>query len=65
MILQISLASEWAIEQMAKGWRPQISGQGLEEQVVAALGMIKLKDPEDPMHLMAEQGLEDLENWTP
>jgi hypothetical protein len=31
MILQISLASEWAIEQMAKGWRPQISGQGLEE----------------------------------
>jgi hypothetical protein len=33
--------------------------------VVAALGMIKLKDPEDPMRLMAEQGLEDLENWTP
>jgi hypothetical protein len=31
LILQISLASDWAIEQMAKGWRPQISGQGLEE----------------------------------
>jgi hypothetical protein len=65
LILQISLASEWAVEQMAKGWRPQISGQGLEEQVAAALAMIKLKDPEDPMRLMAEQGLEDLENWTP
>jgi hypothetical protein len=29
------------------------------------LAMIKLKDPEDPKRLMAEQGLEDLENWTP
>jgi hypothetical protein len=65
LILQISLASEWAVEQMAKGWRPQISGQGLEEQVAAALAMIKMKDPEDPRRLMAEQGLEDLENWTP
>jgi hypothetical protein len=25
----------------------------------------QMKDPEDPMWLMAEQGLEDLENWTP
>jgi hypothetical protein len=65
LILQISLASEWAIEQMAKGWRPQILGQVLEEQVAAALAMIKLKDPEDPMWLMAEQGLVDLENWMP
>jgi hypothetical protein len=65
LILHISLASEWAIEQMARGWRPQISGQGLEEQVAAALAMIKLKEPDDPMRLMAEQGLEDLENWTP
>jgi hypothetical protein len=65
LILQISLASEWAVEQMAKGWRPQISGQGLEEQVAAALAMIKMKDPEDPRRQMAEQGLEDLENWTP
>jgi hypothetical protein len=65
LILQISLASPWPVEQMAKGWRPQISGQGLEEQVAAALAMIKLKDPEDPKRLMAEQGLEDLENWTP
>jgi hypothetical protein len=65
LILQISLASSWAIEQMAKGWRPQISGQGLEEQVAAALAMIRLKDPKDPKRLMAEQGLEDLENWTP
>ncbi|KAK1681980.1 hypothetical protein QYE76_042828 [Lolium multiflorum] len=65
LILQISLASEWALEQMAKGWRPQISGQGLEEQVAAALAMIKAKDPEDPRHQMAEQGLEDLENWKP
>jgi hypothetical protein len=65
LILQISLASPWAVEQMEKGWRPQISGQGLEEQVAAALAMIKLKDPEDPRRLMAEQGIEDLENWTP
>jgi hypothetical protein len=65
LILQISLASEWAVEQMAKGWRPQISGQGLEEQVAAALAMIKMKDPDDPRRQMAEQGLEDLENWTP
>jgi hypothetical protein len=65
LIPQISLASDWAIEQMAKGWSPQISGQGLEEQVAAALSMIKLKDPEDPKRLMAEQGLEDLENWMP
>jgi hypothetical protein len=65
LILQISLASEWAIEQMSTGCRPQISGQRLEEQVAAALAMIKLKDPEDPMRLMVEQGLVDLENWTP
>jgi hypothetical protein len=65
LILQISLASEWAVEQMAKGWRPQISGQGLEEQVPAALAMIKMKDPEDPRRQMTEQGLEDLENWMP
>jgi hypothetical protein len=32
--------------------------------VAAALAMIKLKDPEDLKRLMAEQGLEDLENWT-
>jgi hypothetical protein len=50
---------------MEKGWRPQISGQGLKEQVAAALAMIKMKDPEDPGHPMVEQGLEDLENWTP
>jgi hypothetical protein len=50
---------------MAKGWRPQISGQGLEEQVPAALAMIKMKDPEDPRRQMTEQGLEDLENWMP
>jgi hypothetical protein len=50
---------------MEKGWRPQISGLGLEEQVAAALAMIKMKDPEDPRRLMAKQGLEDLENWTP
>jgi hypothetical protein len=65
LILQISLASPWAIEQMEKGWRPQISGQGLKEQVAAALAMLKMKDPEDPGHPMVEQGLEDLENWTP
>jgi hypothetical protein len=33
--------------------------------VVAALAMIKLKDPEDPKRLMAEQGLENLENCMP
>jgi hypothetical protein len=65
LILQIRLASPWVIEQMAKGWRPQISGQGLEEQVAAVLAMIKLKDPKDPKRVMAEQGLEDLGNWMP
>jgi hypothetical protein len=65
LILQIWLASPWAIEQMAKGWRPQISGKGLEEQITAAQAMIDLKDPDDPMRAMAAQGLEDLEKWTP
>jgi hypothetical protein len=64
LILQISLASTWAVAQIAKGWRPQLSGQGLEEQVAAALAMIKLKDPEDLKRLMAKQEPEDLENWT-
>jgi hypothetical protein len=36
LILQICLASPWVIKQMAKGWRPQISGQGTEEQIAAA-----------------------------
>jgi hypothetical protein len=63
LILQISLASLWAVAQMEKGWRPQLSGQGLEEQVAAALVMIGLKDPEDLKRQMVEQGLEDLENW--
>jgi hypothetical protein len=49
---------------MAKGWWPQISEQGPEEQVAAALAMIKLKDPEDLKRLMAKQEPEDLENWT-
>jgi hypothetical protein len=65
LILQISLASEWAVEQMEKGWRPQISGQGLEEQVAAALARVKSMDPEDPRRQLAEQGLEELENWKP
>jgi hypothetical protein len=65
LILQISLASPWAVAQIEKGWRPQLSGQGLEEQVAAAPVMIKLKDLEDPRRLMAEQGIEDLENSMP
>jgi hypothetical protein len=65
LILQISLGSEWAVEQMEKGWRPQISGQGLEEQVAAALAMVKSMDPENPRRQLAEQGLEELENWKP
>jgi hypothetical protein len=36
LILQICLASPWVIEKMAKGWRPQISRQGLEEKITAA-----------------------------
>ncbi|KAM0902478.1 hypothetical protein ACQ4PT_019263 [Festuca glaucescens] len=62
IMLQICLASPWAIEQMAKGWRPQLSGQGIEEQIVVAQGMLDLKDPDDPMREMARQGLEELEN---
>ncbi|KAK1615518.1 hypothetical protein QYE76_021035 [Lolium multiflorum] len=48
-------------EQMAKGWRPQLSEQGIEEQIVAAQAMLDLRDPDDPMRKMARQGLEDLE----
>jgi hypothetical protein len=62
LMLQICLASPWAVEQMAKGWHPQLSGQGIEEQIKAAQGMLDLKDPDDPMREMARQGLEELEN---
>jgi hypothetical protein len=62
IMLQICLASPWAVEQMAKGWRPQLSGQGIEEQIVAAQGMLDLKDLDDPMREMARHGLEELEN---
>jgi hypothetical protein len=65
LILQIGLASPWAIEQMAKGWRPQNSGQGIEEQIVAAQAMIDPKDPNDPVREMVAQGLKDMEDWTP
>ncbi|KAM0863086.1 hypothetical protein ACQ4PT_044825 [Festuca glaucescens] len=34
---------------MAKGWRPQISGHGIEEQIAAAQAMLELKDPDNPM----------------
>ncbi|KAM0917116.1 hypothetical protein ACQ4PT_009744 [Festuca glaucescens] len=64
LLLQICLASPWAIRQMAEpvGWRPQLSGQGLEEQIEAAQAMLDLKDAADPVREMAAQGLEDLEN---
>jgi hypothetical protein len=38
LLLQIFLASPWAITQMAKGLRPQLSGQGLEEQIESPRG---------------------------
>jgi hypothetical protein len=47
---------------MTKGWRPQLSGQGIEEQIVAAHEMMDLRDPDDPMREMTRQGLEELEN---
>jgi hypothetical protein len=62
IMLQICLASPCVVEQMAKGWRPQLSRQGIEEQIVAAQGMLDLKDQDDPMREMARQGLEELEN---
>jgi hypothetical protein len=62
LMLQICLASPWAVEQMAKGWRPQLSGQGIKEQIKAAQGMLDLKDLDDPMREMARQGLEELED---
>jgi hypothetical protein len=61
IMLQIRLASPWAIDQMAKGWRPQLSGQAIEEQIVAAQGMLDLRPADDPMREMARQGLEELE----
>jgi hypothetical protein len=36
LMLHIFLASPWAIAHMTKGWRPQLSGHGIEEQIVAA-----------------------------
>jgi hypothetical protein len=62
LMLQICLASPWAIVRMTKGWCPQLSGQGIEERIVAAQGMLDLRDPDDPMREMARQGLEELEN---
>jgi hypothetical protein len=61
LMLQICLALLWAIEQMAKGWRPQLSGQGIEEQIEAAQAMLDLRDPDDPMRELAAQGIADLE----
>lgn len=53
LLLQICLASPWAITQMAKGWRPQLSGQGLEEQIAAAKAMLDLRGENDPALKMA------------
>jgi hypothetical protein len=61
LMLQICLASPWAIEQMAKGWRQQLLGQGIEEKVEAAQTMLDLRDPDDPMRELAAQGIADLE----
>jgi hypothetical protein len=63
-LLQICLASPWAIRQMVEpvGWRPHLSGHGLEEQIEAAQGMLDLKDAADPVREMTAQGHEDLEN---
>jgi hypothetical protein len=60
LMLQIYLASPWVIEQMAKGWRPQLPGQGIEEQIEVAQTMMDHKDPDDPMRELAVQGLADL-----
>jgi hypothetical protein len=60
-MLQICHASLWAIEQMAKGWRQKLLGQGIEEKVEAAQAMLDLRDPDDPMRELAPQGIADLE----
>ncbi|KAM0835622.1 hypothetical protein ACQ4PT_062818 [Festuca glaucescens] len=53
------------ISQMAMGWHPQLSGQGLEEQIAAAQAMLDLKDEADPAWEMAAQGIADLEELMP
>ncbi|KAM0899054.1 hypothetical protein ACQ4PT_021541 [Festuca glaucescens] len=67
LLLQICLASPWAIKQMAEpvGWRPQLLGHGLEEQIAAAQAMLDLKDAEDLVREMATQGTADLEEMMP
>jgi hypothetical protein len=39
-----------------------MSGQGIEEMIKAAQGMLDLKDPDDLMREMVRQGLEELED---
>ena len=65
LLLQFCLASPWAITQMAKGWRPQLSGQGLEEQIAAAQAMLDLRGEDDPARKMGVRGLKDLEEMMP
>ena len=65
LLLQICLASPWEITQMVKGWRPQLSGQGLEEQIAAAQAMLDLRGEDDPARKMAVRGLKDLEEMMP
>jgi hypothetical protein len=65
LFLQICLASPWAITQMAKGWRPQLSGQGLEEQIATAKAMLDLRGEDDPARKMAVRGLKDLDEIMP
>jgi hypothetical protein len=65
LFLQICLASPWAITQMAKCWRPQLSGQGLEEQIATAKAMLDLRGEDDPARKMAVRGLKDLDEIMP
>jgi hypothetical protein len=50
---------------MVKGWRPQLSGQGLEEQIAAAQAMLDLRGEDDTSRKMAVRGLNDLEEMMP
>jgi hypothetical protein len=50
---------------MAKDWRPQLSGQGLEEQIAMAKVMLDLRGEDDPARKMAVRGLKDLDEIMP
>jgi hypothetical protein len=64
LLIQVCLELPWAVKQMAErvGWRPQLLGEGIDEQIAAAQAMFEFKDVFDPMRKWAAGGVKELEN---